>query len=93
MSTLSGEAWIGSIVTTSFAYKIRKQIRLGMVGARFLTNSPMLSAEGLTECKLNQTIQCEHFCCDRRELTRSASFLIRGFRISGRRITRARILR
>ena len=40
----------------------------------------MLSAEGLTECKLNQTIQCEHFCCDRRESTRSASFLIRGFR-------------
>jgi len=47
---------------------------LGMVGARFLTNSPMLSVEGLTECKLNQTIQCEHFCCDRREFDEVSEF-------------------
>ena len=33
---------------------------LGILGARFLTISPMLSVESLTGCKLNQTIQLEY---------------------------------
>lgn len=39
-----------------------KEIRievLAMVGARFLTNSPMLNVEDLTGCRLSQTIHLE----------------------------------
>jgi hypothetical protein len=46
MSTLSGEARIGSIVTTTLPTRSASKFVQAMVGARFLTNSPRLSVEG-----------------------------------------------
>ena len=57
----------GSIVITTFPTRSASKFVLDLVGARFLTNSPMLSVEGLTGCKLKQTTHRKHFCCDRRE--------------------------
>lgn len=37
MSTLSGEAWIGSIVITTLPTRSARKFVLAMVGARFLT--------------------------------------------------------
>jgi hypothetical protein len=51
------------------AYKIRKQIRAGYNWHKVFDELTNAERRTLTECKLNQTIQCEHFCCDRREFT------------------------
>ena len=74
-------------MTTTLRTRSASKFVLATVGARFLTNSPMLSVGGLTGCQLNHPIQRENFSCDRRESTDQRERVLlkasSGFRAAG----------